>query len=129
MKNLKYMAVILFAAIGITSCLKDSKSPKITVETPAEHSTFKWGEMIHLDAEFKDNRGLKSYMVMIGDSNGEFDMTFNWVVSGSIEGKDHHLHEHFTVPDSAMMARWVHFSVTDEEDNTATAKWMLHFEE
>ena len=116
-------------ALGMASCKKDKEAPTITIESPAEHSHFKWGETVHLDAEFADDRGLKTYNVMMGSESGEFDMTFNWVVTGSIEGTEHHFHEHFTVPDSAMMMRWVHFSVTDMEDKTSTAKWMLHFDE
>lgn len=129
MKNRIVFVALAIVSIGLTSCKKDKEDPTISITTPAEHSTHNWGDEVHINATFADDRGLKSYEVMVGDEAGMHDHMFDFHKSGTAEGLSYDFHEHFMVPDSAMMMRWVHFTVTDAEDKTASQKWMLHFEE
>ena len=123
------LAALVVSTLVLTSCKKDKENPTITVTEPTEHSTHKWGAEVHIHADFEDDRGLKSYEVMVGDEAGTHDHMFDWHKMGTAEGVSHHFHEHFMVPDSAMSMRWVHFTVTDAEDKVTTKSWMLHFEE
>lgn len=128
MKRIKLFALMALS-ITVVSCKKDKEDPTITVTEPTEHSHFLWGEEVHIHATFEDDRGLKSYEAYMGDEDGNMDMSFGFHFSDDLEGVSYAFHEHFVVPDSAMMMRWVHLSVTDAEDKTATQKWMLHFDE
>lgn len=123
------LIVLACSSLALTSCKKDKEDPVITVEEPTEHSTHKWGTEVHIHADFTDDRGLKSYEVALGAEDGTHDHMFDFHKTGTIEGVEYNFHEHFMVPDSAMMMRWVHFTVTDAEDKVATKSWMLHFEE
>lgn len=121
--------LLLTLFFSFTSCKKDKEDPTITIETPAEHSVHKWGDQVHVEATFEDDRGLKNYHVLLGDANGNHLHSFDFENSGTISGLTYDFHEHFTVPDSAEMMAWLYFTVTDEENKTGTQKWMLHFEE
>lgn len=116
-------------ALTTTSCKKDKEDPTITVNTPAEHSHHSWGATVHVEATFADDQGLKNYTVMIGDADGNHNHDFDFMKSGEISGASYDFHDHFDVPTDAPMMAWVHFTVTDQEDKTATMKWMLHFDE
>lgn len=129
MKTRVILLALALTSIGITSCKKDKEDPTISITTPTEHSTHKWGNEVHINATFSDDQGLKSYEVMVGDEAGAHDHMFDFHKSGTAEGLTHDFHEHFMVPDSAMTMRWIHFTVTDAEDKTASQKWMVHFEE
>src|SRR5690606_4443364 len=108
--------LFLFAALAVTvslsSCKKDKEDPTITVNEPTEHSHHMWGETVHVEATFADDMGLKSYEVLLGDEAGNHDHMFDFDVSGTINGTEYDFHEHFVVPDSAEMMRYIHFTVT-----------------
>lgn len=120
---------LTIAVTSLISCKKDKENPVITIETPAEHSNHLWGSEVHLNATFTDDQGLKSYEVLLGNEAGDHDHMFDFHLMGDISGTSHALHEHFMVPDSAEMMRWLHFTVTDMEDKTTAKTWMLHFDE
>lgn len=122
------IGLVTVAAIS-TSCKKDKQDPTIEVTTPDEHSEHTWGSEVHINANFEDDQGLKSYTVMVTDADGNHDHAFDFMKTGDISGVSYTFHEHFVVPDSAEHMRWINFSVTDAEDKTATATWMLHFSE
>lgn len=115
--------------IGFTSCKKDKEDPTITVSSPANHSDLKWGETVHIEATFEDDRALKNYTVMVGDEDGNHNEAINFMETGTTDESSFEFHEHFTVPEEAPMMAWIHFTVIDAEDKSATTKIMLHFEE
>lgn len=128
-KQIIFATLILTFGLSFSSCKKDKENPTITVESPTEHSEHKWGDQVHVEATFSDDRGLKKYSVIMGDTDGNHLHSFDFEKTGEISGKMYDFHEHFVVPNSAEMMAWLHFSVTDEEDKTTTKKWMLHFAE
>lgn len=129
MKKIKQSILVLgIAIVGFTSCKKDREAPIIQISTPAEHSDHKWGDEVHMMAKFTDDRGLKSYTVMVGDEMGGHDHQFNYMKTENISDLSYEFHGHFMVPDSCEMMRWIHFTVVDEDDKSTTKKWMVHFD-
>lgn len=129
MKTFNFLATTIILSTTLVACKKDKENPTISISTPAEHTTFNWGETVHIEAEFEDDRALKSYSVMMGDEEGNHDHDFDFMISEDIDGMSYHFHEHFMVPDSVAMMAWLHFTVVDAEDKSTSQKWMLHFEE
>ena len=130
MKTIKQSILFLgLVCISFTSCNKDKENPVIEISTPAEHSDHKWGNAVHVTAKFTDDKGLKSYTVMVGDEMGMHDHQFNYMKTGDISDVSYEFHDHFMVPDSCEMMRWIHFTVTDEDGKSTEKKWMVHFEE
>lgn len=132
MKTLKYITLSLAAltlSLTTTSCKKDKEDPTITVNTPAQHTTYNWGQEVHVDATFADDKGLKSYVVTVVDADGNHIHAFNFMETGETKEASYGFHEHFVVPTDAPEMAWVQFTVTDGEDKTAVVEWMLHFEE
>ncbi|NOQ75008.1 MAG: DUF4625 domain-containing protein [Crocinitomix sp.] len=126
----KITVILAIAALSFTStsCKKDKEDPTITVSTPAQHSHFNWGDEVHIEADFADDRGLKDYAVMMVDADGNHLSTIDFMKTGTTSELTYEFHEHFVVPDSAPMMAWVQFTVTDAEDKAATLEWMLHFD-
>lgn len=122
------LLAIATLSFGTTSCKKDKEDPTITVNEPAQHTHFNWGDEVHLEATFADDRGLKNYTAMIGNEAGTMDNVINFMKTGTTTELTYDFHEHFVVPTDAPMMAWVHFTVTDAEDKTTTLKWMLHFD-
>lgn len=132
MKNKEYIlftVLILTFFVTFTSCKKNKEAPSIKVETPNQHAKHNWGDEVHIEASFTDDSGLASYTVTMGDKDGVENTAFGLMEKGKISGTTYEFHEHFTVPDSAPEMAWIHFTVTDVENETTTKKWMLHFEE
>ena len=129
LKSIIALTLGITLTFGLTACKKDKEKPTVSVSEPVEHSTFKWGETVHIDAEFADDRDLKHYHVFIGDMAGNHNHDFDFMKSEDISGESYHFHKHFVVPDTAPEMAWVHFEVKDAEDKVTELKWMLHFEE
>lgn len=127
MKTTVILAIATFSFLT-TSCKKDKENPTITVNEPEMHTHFNWGEEVHIEATFSDDRGLKNYTVMIGDEAGTMDETINFMETGTTEELSFEFHEHLVVPNDAPMMAWIHFTVTDAEDKVTTLKWMIHFD-
>ncbi len=129
MKLMTFFAAIALVAATFTSCKKDKENPVITITSPDEHSDYKWGDKVHMDADITDDRNLKHLHAFVGDADGNHMHNFDLMVSEDISGESYHFHEHFVVPDSAPAVAWVYFEVKDAEDKLTEMKWMLHFEE
>ncbi len=129
--SIKISVIIAIAALSFTStsCKKDKEDPTITVSTPEQHTHFNWGDEVHIEASFADDRGLKNYTVMMVDADGNHQDDFDFMKTGTTTELTYDFHDHFMVPDDAPMMAWVQFNVTDAEDKTATLTWMLHFDE
>lgn len=127
--NTLTLITILTIAFIFTSCKKDKEDPTITISSPADHSEYHWGDMVHIEAKFEDDQALKNYTVMVGDADGNHLDAIDFMESGSVDNATYDFHEHFEVPADAPMMAWVYFEVTDAEGKTATMKRMLHFEE
>lgn len=127
----KISVIIAIAALSfsITSCKKDKEDPTITVSTPEQHKHFNWGDEVHIEATFEDDRGLKGYTVMMVDADGNHQDDFDFMKTGTTSELTYDFHEHFTVPNDAPMMAWVKFTLTDAEDKAASSTWMLHFDE
>lgn len=120
-------SILLLASVSvITSCKKDKEDPTIVVAEPEDHSEFHWGEEIHAEAAFGDDRELSSYRVYVGTSDGSVASELNADFSGSISGSSYDFHEHVMIPDSVTGMFYVYFKVTDAEDKSATAQRMIH---
>ncbi len=128
-KSIITLAIVALFSASFTSCKKDKEDPVITVSEPTEHSNFKWGSSVHIEAKFTDDRDLKHYHVFIGDKDGNHNHDFDFMLSKDISGEEHDFHNHFMVPDNAPAMAWVHFEVKDAEDKVTKLAWMLHFEE
>lgn len=126
--KLSVIIAIVTLAIGTTSCKKDKEAPTIIINEPAQHTHFNWGDEVHLEATFADDRGLNDYTVMLGNEAGTMDTTINFIKAGTTSEVTYEFHEYFVVPTGAPMMAWVHFTVTDAEEKTSTLKWMLHFD-
>ena len=129
MKSIKIFAALAVFAITFTACKKDKENPVVTINEPAQHTHFKWGEEVHLDANITDDRDLKHLHVFVGDADGNHLHSFGFMIDEDISGESHHFHKHFTVPDSVPSMAWVYFQVKDAEEKQTEMKWMLHFEE
>jgi len=129
MKNIFMFATIALLSTSILSCKKDKENPVITVSTPDNHTGFKWGDQVHVEAMFTDDRELKSYKVFVGDADGNHDHDISFMEEGTATEESYEFHEHFMVPDSAPGMAYIYFEVTDAEDKMTTEQIMLHFEE
>ncbi|MCG8575192.1 MAG: DUF4625 domain-containing protein [Flavobacteriales bacterium] len=132
MKTKSIFAIAILAlAATFTSCKKDKENPTITVETPAEHADTKWGETVHVNATFSDDRDLASYHVTVVDAatNGEHIHSFGFMEHGDISGTSYDFHSHFDVPTDAPEMAWISFEVTDAEGKVTELTWMQHFSE
>lgn len=129
MKTLSITIILAaMAAFTFTSCKKDKEDPTITIEEPAENTEFSGGAIIHVHADFADDRELASYIVEIGDEAGEHVEGFHSDDDGSISGTSYEYSNEITVPDSLSVATfYLHFLVTDAEGKTATEKLKLNF--
>jgi len=130
MKSVLCMATIGVALLAsLSSCKKDKENPEITINEPANHSEHLWGEEVHVEVTFSDDRDLKSFHIFIATETGAETPEFVVDFAENISGKSYDFHEHFVVPDSVGSVYYLHFSVTDAEDKTTTDKLMLHFME
>ncbi|MFT5821382.1 MAG: hypothetical protein ACI8ZM_002635 [Crocinitomix sp.] len=127
-RKLAVMIAIAALSFTITSCKKDKENPTITVTIPAQHTHFNWGDEVHIEANFADDRGLKDYTVMLVDADGNHQHEFDFMKTGTTSELSFDFHDHFIVPNDAPLMAWVKFTVTDADDKTGTLTWMLHFD-
>ena len=126
--TIKVILPLLVGSVFILSgCNKDKEDPTITIAAPAEHTHFDAGAMVHVEATFADDKELASYTLEVGDANGGHIHNFHFNDAGNITGETSAYHTMITVPDSAGVHEfWLHFTVTDAEGKTGSAKHMLH---
>ncbi|MFD1551662.1 hypothetical protein DNU06_02835 [Putridiphycobacter roseus] len=129
MKNIFMFATIALLSTSIVSCNKDKENPTIVVSTPENHTTFKWGEEVHVEATFTDDTELKSYKVFVGDADGNHNHDIGFMEEGTTTETSYEFHEHFMIPDSVASMAYIYFEVTDAEEKTTTEQVMIHFEE
>lgn len=129
MKSIFNIAFAVTIILSLVSCKKDKENPTITIAEPINHSHLHWGDEVHIECTFADDRALASYHIHIGTELGTHTPEFDIEFSGDIDGKSYDFHEHFVAPDSIEMVYYLHFEVTDDEGKITTEKVMLHFEE
>ncbi|WP_027420705.1 DUF4625 domain-containing protein [Crocinitomix catalasitica] len=120
-------AITFISLMGLTSCKKDKEVPTITVNEPADHTELMWGDQLHIEATFEDDRELESYRVYLGNQLGVKSTDFDIDFTGTISGTSYDFHDHVMVPDSVGMVYYLHFEVSDAEGKTTSASHMLHF--
>ncbi len=126
-KNTFFFALLL--SIILMSCNKEKGAPTIKIESPNAHSTHKWGETVHIEAMFEDEKELKDYTVFVGNEAGELLPIMDFNVTGTTTGASFEFHDHLIVPTDAPNEAYVHFSVTNKANQTTKSKVMIHFEE
>jgi hypothetical protein len=86
MKYYRKIAVII-AVAALTfvspSFKKKKEDPTITGTTHAQHTLFNWGDEVHIEANFADDRGLKNYTAMMVDENGDHQHDFVFMKTGT----------------------------------------------
>lgn len=127
MKSILKITLAVFAVFILVSCKKDKENPTITIVEPMDHEEFAWGDELHVEAIFEDDRELMSYHIHLGNEAGDPAPEFNVDFSGTLSGKSYSFHEHAIVPDSVETIYYLHFEVTDVEGKITTQKLMLHF--
>ena len=128
MKTIYITSIIAMVAVGFTSCKKDKEDPVITVNTPANHSHFSWGETINATATFSDDRELANYHIHIADADGNHVSIWDYEDEADISGKTYEWSGSTTVPDSVPDMLYLDFMVTDAESKVTESSIMLHFE-
>lgn len=61
----KIILTLVFGCLTLTSCLKDLKSPKITVDNPLPDSIYKTTDLISINGKVTDNKELKDVDVHV----------------------------------------------------------------
>ena len=126
-KAIFFAAIIAVLSMGFTSCKKDKEDPTIDIIEPDDGATLAWGEEIHVELNFNDDRDLKHYSIMIGDAAGVLDTNFNFSYAEDISGTTHYFHEHAIVPDSCSSTIiYIYYNVEDAEGKTAAKTLTLH---
>ncbi len=130
MKRFKFFftAFAAVAVLGFSSCNKDKEDQTITLSTPAEHSHFDRGTMMHVEMKFADDQNLKSYDVEFANQDGSHNHNFHHSDSGSIDGSEYDFHTMIEVPSTAPDMLWLHVTVTDAEGKEVTDSFMYHFD-
>ncbi len=132
MRNLTIKVVLpllIGSVLVLTGCNKDKEDPTITVTAPAEHTHYNGGDVVNVAATFADDKALASYTLEIGDDSGGHIHSFHHNDAGNITGETSAYTQSITIPDSAgVHVFFLHFTVTDEEGKTTSAKHMLHID-
>jgi hypothetical protein len=127
MKSMLKITWATMVVITLVSCKKDKEDPTMNIAEPVDHTEYHWGDELHTEVLFEDDRELKSYHIHMGNLAGDHVAEFDLMYAGDISGTSYSFHEHFVVPDSIEEVYYLHFQVTDAEGKSTSGKRMLHF--
>lgn len=126
--NLILTGLAAVALATFSGCNKDKEDPTITLNTPAEHTHFDRGTMMHLEMQFADDQELKSYDVEMANQDGSHNHEFHHSDDGTIDGTEYDFHTMIEVPATAPDMLWLHVTVTDAEGKETSDSFMYHFD-
>ena len=141
-KTVFMFLALLSASVFFWSCSSDetdTEKPVIEISSPADHAHFHPGDIIHFDAEFSDNVGLKQFKIDIhwgeghDHKSGQHDdhgHAWSYEYIGELYGRNKHIHMDITIPEDAKHGEY-HFLVfvTDKAGNEAFVALEIEIED
>lgn len=121
---LRFIAIITLVT-GFAACQKNSSAPKIILTEVGHENGGKaeQGDDLHLEADIVAEGLIQRIHVEIHQENGSYEIEKNYTTGKYIGVKNTEFHEHIDIPaDAPLGAYHLHFTVTDNEGQTATAK-------
>lgn len=121
---IRFLAIVTLAA-GLAACQKNPSVPKITLTEVGHENSGKaeQGDDLHLEVEIVAEGLIKSIHVEIHRENGSFEIEKSYTTGKYIGVKNTEFHEHIDIPAEAPLGEYhLHFTVTDNEGQTATAE-------
>ena len=117
--------VLITLVTGLVACRKNPSAPKITLTEVGHENGGKaeQGDDLHLEADIVAEGLIQRIHVEIHQENGSYEIEKNYTTGKYIGVKNTEFHEHIDIPaDAPLGAYHLHFTVTDNEGQTATAK-------
>ena len=121
---IRFLAIVTLVA-GLAACQKNPSAPKITLTEVGHENSGKaeQGDDMHLEAEIVAEGLIKSIHVEIHKENGSYEIEKSYTTGKYIGVKNTEFHEHIGIPAEAPLGEYhLHFTVTDNEGQTATAE-------
>ena len=121
---LRFLAIFTLVA-GLAACQKNPAAPKITLTEVGHENSGKaeQGDDMHLEADILAEGLIKSIHVEIHKENGSYEIEKSYTTGKYIGVKNIEFHEHIDIPAEAPLGEYhLHFTVTDNEGQTATAE-------
>lgn len=121
---LRFIAIITLVT-GFAACQKNPSAPKIILTEVGHENGGKaeQGDDLHLEADIVAEGLIQRIHVEIHQENGSYEIEKNYTTGKYIGVKNTEFHEHIDIPSDAPLGAYhLHFTVTDNEGQTATAK-------
>ena len=121
---IRFLAIVTLVA-GLAACQKNPSAPKITLTEVGHENSGKaeQGDDIHLEADILAEGLVKSIYVEIHQESGSYEIEKSFTTGKYIGVKNTEFHEHIDIPAEAPLGEYhLHFTVTDNEGQTATAE-------
>ena len=129
MRSLKSIPFLfLIGLLVLTGCQEEDKeNPRVTVLSPAVSSNYHFGDEVHVEALFEDDKELASYTMWVGDINGDPIPGFSFEEEGGASGKSQTVHSVVILPDSLDTSLWfLHYTLMDAAGKTGSTFHLLH---
>ena len=121
---IRLLAIVTLVA-AFAACRKTPSAPKITLTEVGHENTGKaeQGDDLHLEADILAEGLVKSIYVEIHQESGSYEIEKSYTTGKYIGVKNTEFHEHIDIPAEAPLGEYhLHFTVTDNEGQTATAE-------
>ncbi|NUO02935.1 MAG: hypothetical protein HUU01_20190 [Saprospiraceae bacterium] len=126
MKNILSFALAAFAAILFFSACDNDKEnplPEITIESPAEGTTFEFGDTVHIEVDITHTEELHEYLAELKKVS---DGTVLFSTGEHSHSTEVHVHEHWVNNVTSHSDMELVVTATDHTDKTSTKKVHFH---
>lgn len=126
MKNIFSFALAAFAVILFFSACDNDKEnplPVITIESPAEGTTFEFGDTVHIELDITHTAELHEYLVELKKAS---DGTVLFSTGDHCDCTEAHIHEHWMNNVASHTDMELVVTATDHTDKTSTKTVHFH---
>lgn len=123
---MKLYMFLLAILLSSQACTKD-QDPEVSIETPNNHQQLLKGSTFNVKATFTDDKGLKSYLIHVGDASGNQVSEFDFHEATDISGKSFTYNKLVSVSSSIGDVYYLYIEVVDDADQKTQEQLILYF--